>query len=283
MTKSRKNPIMKRALFVMTVVLGAALNASPLDDAFHSLYDCDFEASRAAAQVAIDRNPEDPMGHAARAASYLFGELHRLNLLGKEFLTSDARIRDKRAAAAQKEHASREFHEAAATARRLALRHLAASGDDRDALLAMTIVAGMERDYAALIEKRLRASLDCAKESQQYARKLIAADPTQYDAYFTFGFSEYLVGSLPFFARWFMRLDGIDGDKEKGLRELEIAAAQGRFLKPFAKMMLAMFYLREKRPADSRRHLQSLASEFPGNPAVRAELRRMDTAAGGTE
>jgi tetratricopeptide (TPR) repeat protein len=254
------------------------MNASAtLDEAFFRLYNCDFAGSQKLARSYTEAAPGDPVGHAARAASFLFSELHRLNLLGKEFMTSDDRIKSKDKILA-KEVAQVEFQKSAGEARRLALAALQANPSDVNALLAMTLTAGMERDFAALVEKRLRASLDFAKESQQYARRLIEADPTQYDAYFTFGFSEYLVGSLPFFARWFMKLDGVIGDKAKGLQELETAAERGRFLKPFARMMLAMFYLREKRPEDSRRHLQELARTFPDNPAVRSELSKIPPA-----
>lgn len=262
-----------------SVLFAMSMPASPaLDEAFYRLYNFDFAGSQNAARAYIETAPQDPVGHAARAASYLFSELHRLNLLGKEFMTSDDRIKSKERIVA-KEVAQAEFQKSAAEARRLAEAALRRNPSDVNALLAMTLVAGMERDYAALVEKRLRASLDYAKESQQFARRLIAADPTQYDAYFTFGFSEYLIGSLPFFARWFMKLDGVTGDKQKGLHELETAAERGRYLKPFARMMLAMFYLREKRPEDSRRHLQELARDFPGNPAVRSELAKISPSA----
>jgi hypothetical protein len=256
-------------------VTALCMHASPaLDEAFFRLYNFDFTGSQRAARTYTEASPQDPVGHAATAASYLFSELHRLNLLGKEFMTSDDRIKSKEKILA-KEIAQIQFQKAAAETRRLAAITLDKNPSEPNALLAMTLIAGMERDFAALVEKRLRASLDYAKESQQYALRLIDADPSQYDAYFTFGFSEYLVGSLPFFARWFMKLDGVVGDKQKGLRELETAAERGRYLKPFARMMLAMFYLREKRPEDSRRHLQELARTFPGNPAVRSELTKI--------
>ncbi len=259
----------------MGAVLCLSASASPtLDDAFFRLYNFDFAGSRRVAQGYTEQRPGDPVGHAARAAGFLFSELHRMNLLGKEFMTSDDRIKSK-GTEASKELVRAEFQKSAGATRELALALLERDPTDANALLAMTMISGMERDYAALIDKRLRASLDYAKESQQFARRLIVADPTQYDAYFTFGFSEYLVGSLPFFARWFMKLDGVEGDKEKGLRELETAAARGRYLRPFARMLLAMFYLREKRPEDSRRHLQELAKTYPGNPAVQGELAKM--------
>ncbi len=252
----------------------SASSLPELDQTFGLLYNYDFDGCIAKADSYMRAYPDDPMGHSARAAAYLFSEMHRLKLLGKEFMTADDKIKSKERQI-PKEAARREFHTSADKAREIALAKLAQNPADAHSLLAMTIVAGLERDNAALVEKRLRASLDFAKESQQYAKRLIAADPEAYDAYFTFGFSEYLIGSLPFFARWFMKMDGVQGDKAKGLQELETAADKGRFLKPFARMMLAMFYTREKRPQDTRRHLEALAVSHPGNPAVKAELAKM--------
>jgi len=256
-------------LCALILLARPAFPAPSIDDAFHRLYNFDFAASRSIADQYAAANPGDPMGPATRAAAWLFSELHRLNLLGKEFMTSDDRIKGGERAL-PKEQARREFLRSVAEA-----KALAGGKDDVRSLLAMTIVYGLERDYDALVEKRLRASLESARESQRYARRLIARDPSQKDAYFTFGFSEYLVGSLPFFARWFMKMDGVEGDKARGLEQLEIAANEGRYLKPFAQMMLAMFYVREKRPVDSKRHLRELAREYPGNPAVKAELTRI--------
>ena len=265
---------MKR--FCPILFFSCALVAAPtVEETFRRLYDHDFTGSLATADAYVALNSADPMAHAARASACLFSELHRLNLLGKEFMTSDDKIKSAERAL-PKERARLEFLRSVGEARRLAARVLSSHATDVNALLAMTIVTGLERDYDALIEKRLRASLERAKESQQYALRLNAADPTQYDAYFTFGFSEYLIGSLPFFAKWFMKLEAIEGNKAKGLAHLETAATKGRYLSPFARMMLAMFYMREKRPDDSRRHLRELAREFPGNTAVRAELARLE-------
>jgi hypothetical protein len=141
----------------------------------------------------------------------------------------------------------------------------------------MTIATGLERDYLALVEKKLRSSLEAARESQRFANRLLAADPMAFDAYFTTGFNEYLVGSLPFFARWFMKMDGVEGNRQKGLQQLEAAAEKGQYLASFARMMLVLFYQREKRPTDSRRHLRVLAAAHPRNQAVRQELEKMES------
>ena len=91
----------------------------------------------------------------------------------------------------------------------------------------------------------------------------------------TTGFSEYLVGSLPFFIRWFVRFDDVKGSKEQGIQNLQLVAQSGRYLKPFAKFLLAIAYLREKKPQESEKILASLAMEYPENPLIRKELGKL--------
>ncbi len=118
------------------------------------------------------------------------------------------------------------------------------SPNDHNALLAMMIASGVQRDYLALVEHRLRESYDFIKESQAYASRLLNVDPTAYDAYLTQGFTEYLIASVPFYLRWFMKMDGITCTKEQGLEDLKKAALHGEHMKPFAQMLLAMLYSR---------------------------------------
>jgi hypothetical protein len=50
------------------------------------------------------------------------------------------------------------------------------------------------------------------------------------------------------------------------------AADHGHYLKPFAKVMLALAYEREKKPALARVLLAELAVEFPTNAVFAREL-----------
>ena len=71
------------------------------------------------------------------------------------------------------------------------------------------------------------------------------------------------------------RFAGIRGDKRGGIQQLEIAAAQGRYLRPFAKILLALAALREKQPALARTQLAELVAEFPQNPLFASELAKL--------
>ena len=252
-----------------------AVSAPPtLDAAFNRLYNHDFEGSQRTLTQYMAANPDDPLGYAVRGAAYLYSELSRLQVLSKDHLTNNERIADTRSGKPDPQ-TRKAFMAATQEAQTRAAALLAQHPNDRNALLAMCIAAGVQRDYTALVEKRLRASLEHARESQSYAVRLLKVDPEAYDAYFTTGFSEYLLGSVPFFVRWFVKFEAVQGNKATGLRNLELVAQRGRYMKPFARMMLAMLYLRERKPVESERLLAELAHEFPENTIIRRELAKL--------
>lgn len=54
---------------------------------------------------------------------------------------------------------------------------------------------------------------------------------------------------------------GIRGDKRLGIKQIEITATSGRYLRPFAKILLALAALREKKPDVARTQLTELVAE----------------------
>ena len=69
-------------------------------------------------------------------------------------------------------------------------------------------------------------------------------------------------------------MDSVEGNKKKGIDELELVAKQAKYAGPFARMLLAVIAMREKRPWDAESLLASLATEYPQNPLIREELAR---------
>ena len=99
--------------------------------------------------------------------------------------------------------------------------------------------------------------------------------PDAADAYLGLGTANYIIGSLPGIKRFFLGFAGIHGDKKVGIQQLEIAADRGRYLRPFAKILLAMAALREKKPEVARAQLSELVAEFPENPLFASELGKV--------
>jgi hypothetical protein len=261
---------------------GACGAESPeLADAFDQLYNFKFPAAHADIDRYIAGHPKEPVGYAIRASAYLFYELDRLGILESEFLTSDKHIADKKTLRPDPDVRAK-FLKSLDDAQSRADAALAANPNDRQALFAMSIVEGVTTDYMAFVEKHQIASLSPAKRSNNYAQRLLKLSPPCVDAYITAGISEYMVGSLPFFIRWFVRFDNVQGSKEQGVKNLELVVREGHYFKPFAKILLAIIDLREKRPRETEKLLEELAQSYPSNPLFRKELARMNSASNGS-
>ena len=269
---------MLRLLLFAILLTATALVAAPgtLDEALNRLYNFDFPTGQATLDGLIADNAKDPLPYAFRASGYLFYELDRLRVLEGEFFSNDSWAYDHhkkvpdpvvRANLLKALEDTKVKGEAA----------LAANPRDKDALFALCIAQGVTADYMALIEKRQFGSLSPTKRSNTYAQQLLKLDPKYYDAYVTAGFSEYVVGSLPFFLRWFVHWDGVTGSKEIGKQHLETAAREGRYLKAFARILLAIAAVREKRTADAQKIMAELARGYPANPLFRKELAKLNT------
>jgi hypothetical protein len=246
-----------------------------LDHGFHLLYSLDFSGARQVFASWQQDHPDDPLGPACEAAGLLFSEFNRLGVLEEQFykddqafdarkkFTPDARVRDEFAAALDKA-------ESRGQAR------LAKNPNDPDALFAMALSSGLRADYTALIEKRNVASLRFTKQATVWAKRLLGIDPQYYDAHLATGVSQYIIGSMAAPVRWLVRLGGISGDKAAGISELQLTAQHGRYLAPFARILLAIAYVREKDTARARELLVALRQDFPQNPLFAREIGRLD-------
>ena len=140
----------------------------------------------------------------------------------------------------------------------------------------MTLSSGLQADYAALIEKRNMASLKYTRDANDWADKLLAVDPDCYDARVATGFSKYIIGSMAAPVRWVLRMGGVSGDKKQGIVELQMTADHGRYLGPFARILLAIAYVRDKDNSPRPGSAGCLRDEFPKNPLFAREIARLD-------
>lgn len=248
--------------------------ATDVDRAFRYLYNFEFQEAHRVLDRFEKEHPGDPLGPATRSAVYLFKELNRLDLLASEFFQDRGdRIRKKKLEPDPEVRAK--LFENTQDARDLANQVLAKDPDNTEALFSLTTAAGIESDYLFFVEKKRLGSLKLHKESHGYSLRLLELDPNYPDAYLTSGFYEYLVGDLPFFLRWFIRFDGVEGDKQKGIERLKYVSKNARYCGGFAKVLLAAVYLREKRPAESVEMLNELRETYPKNPLFPREIRRI--------
>ncbi|MFZ0798069.1 MAG: hypothetical protein WAM98_09805 [Terriglobales bacterium] len=264
-------------LLLLVAVPGAfaELPSAGLNRGFLRLYDLDFSGAQKEFESWEKLNPDNPMGPASEAAGVLFSEFNRLGVLEAQFYVDDSVFSARKKYDADPQQRAR-FDQQLTRAEDLAKSRLSRDARDRDALLAMTFAAGLRSDFAALIEKRNLASLHYTKEATAWAGQLLAADPNCYDAHLAGGVSRYIVGSMAAPVRWVLRLGGVAGDKAGGITELQTTAAQGHLLAPFARILLAIAYVREKELPRARELLLALEKDFPDNALFGRELARLD-------
>jgi hypothetical protein len=172
------------------------------------------------------------------------------------------------------------FQEALDRAQRLARARLSKDAKDRDGLFAMTLASGLQADYAALIEKKNLSSLHYTKEASAWAQQLLAVCNNDCsDVLVATGFSKYIIGSMTAPVRWLLRMGGLPGDKQAGIADLQKTAEHGRYLKPFARILLAIAYVRDKDKTRALELLVALRSQFPGNTLFPREIERLTPSA----
>jgi hypothetical protein len=247
-----------------------------LDAGFRLLYEVKFEQAREAFAQWQRERPAEPLGPALEAASDLFEEFYRKGVLTSEFFLDDNRllggIKDKPDAELE-----RQFASAVQRTQKLARARMATQPKDPDALFALTLIAGMQADDFFLIQRRQLDSMRSLRETDRDARILLGVAPDTDDAYLALGVANYIIGCLPAYKRAVLWVGGVHGDKMLGMQQVSRAAASenARYLRPFARLMLALAALREKNPDLARLQLQELATEFPENPLFAKELAKV--------
>jgi hypothetical protein len=255
--------------------MDAAPTAGMLDSGFRDLYELNFKAGREKFLSYQKMQPNDPLGKAAEAASYLYEQFNAKGIFTSEFFLSDDKFLGG-AIGTPADNRNDAFLNANHMAREMAVTRLKADPADHQGLLVLTMTDGMEADYDALLVKKQMAGLGLTKQADAEAAKLLAVDPSAEDAYMALGAANYVIGCLPSYKRAFLWFGGIHGDREKGMQQLQRAADHGHYMQTFAKAWLALAYEREHQPDRARELLAQLESEYPANPLYAKELALLD-------
>ncbi len=278
---------MLAALWLGVAVCPSARAASPadirvetaLDRGFWGLYNLDFAGAQKDFSAWETQHPDDPVGPVSEAAGILFSEFNRLGVLEAQFFESDDAFAGRSKLSADPVLHTH-FEAALERAQILAHARLNKDAKDRDALFALTLASGLQADYAALIEKRNLASLHYTKEASVWAQQLLAVCNDCADVLVATGFSKYIIGSMSAPVRWMLRMGGLPGDKQAGIADLQTTAEHGRYLKPFARVLLAIAYVREKDKVRALELLMALRTQFPGNTLFPKEIARLQPTIG---
>src|SRR5229473_768767 len=184
-----------------------------LSAGFDLLYQQKFVEAREGLANWESRNPEQPFGEVDFAASYLLERLSRQGVLTRDFFLNEKKFLRGIDGSPDAERMSH-FRDAVARACKLAGERQKTNPKDGEALLALTLAAGMESDAEAILQKKHLAGLKRMKKANGYAKQLLAQHPDITDAYIAPGISNYIIGSQGAGSRFALWFGGIHGDKK---------------------------------------------------------------------
>jgi hypothetical protein len=254
-----------------------AQTSTLLDQGYRAMYNLQFARAHDIFRQCQKDRPDDPLAPASDAAAYLFTEFDRLHVLEVELFVDDAKF-ESRAEVTPDAAARQGFETDLARSTELANRMLARDPANADALFALALADGLRADYIALIERRDLAALSYVKRGRATAEKLLASHPDYYDGYLAVGVENYLLSLKPAPLRWLLRLGGAQTDKAIGLQKLQITADKGRYLLPYARLLLAVAAVRDGDRTRGAQLLRWLSQQFPQNRLYARELAKVEAA-----
>lgn len=268
------------AVFSLCALLSADNAAVPGNDQLYAgwmkMYNLKFGEAHILFEGWEKAHPANPMGPVSHAAGYLFSEFARLGVLEAELFVGEGHFRGRQKLTPDSSLKGR-FMESVGKVDQLADAALAANPKDVDALLAKSLALGLRGDYFAMIEGQSLGPLKFAKESRIVAERLRAADPSNYDSYLGPGFENYVLSQKAAIVRTVLSWTGSKTDRDAGVEQLRLCAEHGRYLEPFAKLLLAVASLRDKQPEPAKAILRELNQRFPENPLYLKELRNIES------
>ncbi len=273
----------KVAISALVLLLAAGMGSAAdigsapggLDLGYLQMYDLQFAAAHKTFADYEQVYPDDPLAPVSDAAAYLFAEFDRLKILQSEFFLHDENFRGEHQKLNADPAVRKAFAADLAKSDKLAAGILHANPRDGNALFASVMVLGLRADFDGLIDKRDLSALASVKSGRTLAERLLTIDPSYYDAHLAVGVENYMLSLKAAPVRWFLQLAGAQTDRQVGVERLTLTAEKGHYLKPYARLLLAVDALRRKDTGKAREILTELAQQFPHNRLYVEELARL--------
>jgi hypothetical protein len=252
---------------VLCLASAADAETTLLDSGYRQMYNFQFDQAHQTFAEWHRLHPTDSIAAVSDAAAYLFSEFERLHILQLEFLVHDNYFYLDRKPVLDP-FSKQKFESALNHAAELSARE----PRDPNAIFAMVLCHGLRSNYLAFIEEHYAASFREIKVARTLAEQLLARHPEYYDAWIVIGLENYILSLESTPVRWLVRLSGGQTKQALGIEKLRLTAEKGRYLAPFARLLLAVVAIRDHNTAGARDLLEGLAREFPNNSLYSQEL-----------
>jgi tetratricopeptide (TPR) repeat protein len=254
------------------VCLPARASANPESEALRAkganhIYNLEHDLALQAFRQAVAADPNDPAAHRGVASSLWLGiTFRRGNMLVDDYLGRPSKTNTKLPPPAPESIAG--FRESIERAIAIARRRIEANPKDADAHYQLGAAVGLRASYTATVEGSVMGAFRAAKEAYEEHEKVLELAPQRKDAGLIVGTYRYIVATLSMPLRWMAYMAGFGGNRERGVKLIEDAAAYGADNTTDARFALILLYNREKRYDDALAQLARLRADYPRNRLV---------------
>jgi len=238
-------------------------------EGYQALYNLDYEGARSRFQKMIELAPDHPAGPQCYASSLWVQQLNEAWEL-KSTLYSATAYTDTKPKVNRKQ--ADEFHKWTRLAKQLSEARLRKDPKDIEALYFLGAAEGLEAAFAGGVERKFMAAFRAGRDAVDHHRDVLKLAPDFHDAELTIGLQNYIIGALPLPTKMLVATMGVRGSKKRGLEALERVAAEGKWARDVANVLLIDLYKREKRWKDSIRTARQLSEKYPRNYLFKLQI-----------
>ncbi len=262
------------ALLPVLATVAAAAQEDLVARGYQHFYNLRYDQALADFRRYEAAAPNDPNAFNHVAEGILYRDMFRAGALETELVSGNNPFLRRAKVNASPED-QREFDSSINRAMSLCQARLKANARDAGALYALGVSYGLRANYDFLVRKAWRDALRDATAARRAHSRVTEIDPSNVDARMVQGLHDYVVGSLPLHWRLFGFLIGFHGNKDEGIRAVELVARKGNINRLDAEFLLCAIYRREKKSARAIPLLEDLIGRFPDNYLLRMELAQM--------
>ena len=257
----------------------AQTDTSTTNPGWVHFYNNEFDDALTYFEQTLKDHPDEPENYNHVAQAILYREMLRDGALESQLVSGNNPFLRRAKMEISAEDRQR-FHACLDQSVKLSEAALKKNPRDINALSALGSAHVFRSNFLFLVEKSWMDALREATAARKANEQILVINPNYVDAHLVLGLNQYVVGSLPFYMRAFGFLGGFHGDKQGGLRQMELVAAHGERDRYDAEVVLAAIYRRERLPQKALPLLQDMAAKFPRNYLYRYELVQMYSDAG---
>jgi tetratricopeptide (TPR) repeat protein len=269
LSRTGVKPVCRIATLAAVVLLSGTLSANEESRrlrarAFELAYNLDYDEAVREMEAAERADPSDAAAERGLAViPWLLISFSRGAVTVDDYLGSISKqnvaLRQPPADLAQR------FQRHSARALQLAEAEIARRPRDPEALYQLGAAVGLQATYVATVEGRVLGAFRAARRAYDAHEQVLEIAPSRTDAGLVVGTYRYIVSAMSFPVRMMAYAAGFGGDKDRGLRMIEEAAASNTEAAADARFALVLLYNRDGRFADALRVLGELQKAFPRN------------------